>query len=246
MPFQHRPPPSPVEDSRSSPSSPSLSPKLRANTNPRPALRTSISDPDSGLTIPFEQLSLQDQQVFWQAHQHQQDIQFVSYPHTRAPRDPSIGVELEQEEEYLVEGMFRNRIGEDGARGKNVEHSSQPQHGVYLLFRNCWVCCRFARLQACPRACVGGCEARHSSLSWDMCFSVSYTAPVVTPARHPALEFVAKTTSGILPALFCLTNPIDGALLPCCCARSLLLLLHCASDHCALWRCGLCMYRSIR
>ncbi|KAH9839234.1 uncharacterized protein C8Q71DRAFT_503820 [Rhodofomes roseus] len=83
----------------------------------RPPLRTSASDPESGLTIPFEQLSLHDQdQLRRRQHQDKQIVQQTMH----APSNPSVGPE--RETQYVDEGMMR--LGD--AKGKAPDHGYAP------------------------------------------------------------------------------------------------------------------------
>lgn len=126
MPLQS--PPSLSSQDDSSPSSSSQASSSGLNTSPassRPLLRTSTSDPAAGLTIPFEQLTLQEQKDFWSHHPQ------IAHVKAHAPRNPSVGIEPQQIEprEYYNMEMFDNRMREhEGGKGKGKDAGTQLQH----------------------------------------------------------------------------------------------------------------------
>ncbi|EED79260.1 predicted protein [Postia placenta Mad-698-R] len=126
MPLQS--PPSLSSQDDSSPSSSSQAFSSGLNTSPassRPLLRTSTSDPAAGLTIPFEQLTLQEQKDFWSHHPQ------IAHVKAHAPRNPSVGIEPQQIEpgEYYNMEMFDNRMREhEGGKGKGKDAGTQLQH----------------------------------------------------------------------------------------------------------------------
>lgn len=101
--------------------SPGASPAASSGTTsaPRPPLRASASDPEQSLAIPFEQLSLYDQDQI--RRRQQQDRQIVDHT-THAPNNPFVGSDLERETQYVDESsMLRQRLGQD-AKGKAPDH----------------------------------------------------------------------------------------------------------------------------
>ena len=105
----------------------------------RPPLRTSTSSPDP-LAVPFEQLSLYDQDKL--RRRQQQDKQLVHHP-THAPSNPHVGSEWENDARFVDEStMLRRPLGQN-AKGKAPDHGygkSVLRHSVFWRIFQCRPC----------------------------------------------------------------------------------------------------------
>ncbi|CCL98668.1 uncharacterized protein FIBRA_00670 [Fibroporia radiculosa] len=127
MPLQNRPP-SPLDDSPSSPTqSPPFShpPQTSPDNSPtRPLLRPSHSDPDSGIAIPFEQLTLHDREQSMKQQQQQYASQNHHYRATH-PDSHAPAISAKQE-------CWDNRRPQEGGSGyadSIPQWGASTQHG---------------------------------------------------------------------------------------------------------------------
>ncbi|KZT10787.1 uncharacterized protein LAESUDRAFT_350122 [Laetiporus sulphureus 93-53] len=82
----------------------------------RSPLRTPSTSSEPGLAIPFEQLSLHDEQHLMKHHR-------IAYDHSHAPHDPSVGNEHNQNRPYVDESMIRGiaQNGQEKGTGRTAE-----------------------------------------------------------------------------------------------------------------------------